>query len=123
MLWRIIATIKRQMLDSASLTNVMDMLPDAFVATLTPFNTTISAMMIEGARQRPAKRNDIEWTANIGLGLAERLFLLPVVNMTAGYEVVQNDLIADASGKKWNVMTASLEMEGTIWRCYARKAA
>lgn len=110
------------MLNSRTLANITAMLPDAITVTLTPFNATIAAITVNGARQRPASRKDIEYAANIGIGLPERIFLLPVTNVAAGYEVVQNDLITDAAEKKWNVLATVLEMQGTIWRCFAKRS-
>ena len=110
------------MLNAATLANKYKMLPDAITLTLTPFNVSVSAMSVEGCRQRPAERKDIEWTASLGLGLAQRVFLLPAANMTAGYEVVQNDVITDPAGARWNAQASALELQGTIWRVWAKKS-
>lgn len=110
------------MLDSTTLADVMDMLPDPFTATLTPYNGGIAAMMISGARYRPLKRSELTWAASIGLTLATRVFLLPAVNITSGYQIIENDVLTDDAGQKWNITDAALQMQGTIWRCIATQA-
>lgn len=110
------------MLSQATLGAVMGILPDPFTGTVTPALGSPAPFTVDGIRQRPATRKEIEWTASLGLGLAERVFMLPVANVASGYQFIQNDVIADAAAKKWNVLTAALEMQGTIWRCYCKAA-
>lgn len=109
------------MLDSTTLADVMDMLPDPFTATLIPSRGG-SQITASGARYRPLSRKELDWAASLGIGVPTRAFLLPA-NQLNGYMVVQTDVLVDQSNQKWAInYDASLEMQGCIWKCFATQA-
>lgn len=111
------------MLDAAFLAGKLDMLPDPMTVTVVPFNSATSEMTVTGARWRQLNRREIDWAASIGLGLSARVWLLSAGNLTpTNYQVVQNDILVDDTSQKWNIRDASLEMQGTIWRCVSVRA-
>ncbi len=110
------------MLNAASLTGKMNMLPDPVTLTITPKVSSGSPIVQPGCRRRPLDEVETDYIGDIGLAVPAVSFLIPVEGLN-GYVINNNDYIAETlpAGSTWTVIRTQLDLQKTIWRCLCRR--
>lgn len=74
---------------------------------------------VEGAKRGPLVLAEIEFR-QVGLESSDLAWNLPVVNLS-GVEPRQGDVIEDAGGVNWTILSASLSPLSGVWRAVTRR--